>query len=169
MNDNIREMNSTEASGVRPYYKVQSMTQLRGHFAVSVASLLLLTAIAKLISLAQKRPFLRIPDGVFPFLITRDVLAIAVLLEITVAAIMFFKRNDSIAVVACSWLVVMLVFYRLLAKALFVRQPCHCLGGLFDWIRLPRYVLDAIPVVLLYYMGVGSIIFLFSTKHVNRQ
>jgi hypothetical protein len=146
----------------------QSMTvlnRLRCFFAISVSVFLFLAAIAKLIAIAQRESFLAYPDYVFnaiiPSFTTQDALSLAATLEIVAAGFMLLKRRRLSSMVACSWMTAIFVSYRLLAKAFFAPKPCHCLGGILDWTGMSEKVLYALPVVLLWYMGVGSAIFLF--------
>lgn len=138
-------------------------------FCVSVSVLLVLTATAKFIALMEGKPFLAIPDGVFTTIPTGDLLMLAAVLEVLVAAVVFFKRKDPFASVVCFWLVSVFVAYRLLAKALYAHRPCRCLGGVLDWTKLPTSVLDALPIIILVYIGTGSLLYLLLNALKNRQ
>ena len=148
---------------------MKTIVQTRATFILSVGFLLFVTAAAKLIGIIQNRPFLGHPDGVFPFLATREVLGISALLELTVATIMLMKKEEQIGLVACLWLVVVFVAYRVLAKLLFLQAPCHCLGGLLDWTYLPRRVIESIPIALLCYMGGGTVLYLVARNYSSKD
>jgi hypothetical protein len=129
-------------------------------FAYTVATLLLLTAGAKAIALFEHKGFLNVPDGVFSSLTTRKTLLIAMITEVIVALFIFFRRKELSSMVACSWLATLFMAYHMLAYSFFAQRPCRCLGGVLDWTGLPPRILDEIPIVLICYMEVGSLMFL---------
>lgn len=129
--------------------------------------LLVLTAMAKLVAIFQRKKFLLLPDPVFSSFTTRDSMIIAVIMEFIVAVFMFYKRKGLSPMVACSWLVSIFICYHMLARAFFAKKPCHCLGGVLDWTGLPQKVLDAIPIAMLCYMGIGSLVFLIAASVVT--
>jgi len=138
-------------------------------FSISVSIILVLTALAKIISIAQHRRFLDVPDGVFGQLPMRETLALAATMEILTAGFMFVRRKRLSAMVACSWLVSIFVVYRMLARILYVPGRCPCLGGVLDWTGISPKVVDAIPVALLWYFGVGSLTFLFLSSYASKD
>jgi hypothetical protein len=135
--------------------------KMRTCFAVSVAAILLFTALAKIVAIAQHKPFLALNDPIITIFRIKDSIAMAAFLEVVVATFMLLKRQHLTAMVACSWLSVIFLCYRLLKRAVFYQEPCHCLGTIFDWTGIPQSISNAIPVILLWYMGVGSLFFLF--------
>lgn len=149
------------------HMRERRLIQLQCLFAISVSTFLVFSAIAKLVAIAQGKRFLAVPDPVFsdlfPGFTTGASLAIAAILEISVAGFVIRKRKQLCAMVPSSWLVAILVCYRMLAKALYAPNPCHCLGGILDWARIPQPILDAIPVIFLWYMGIGSLWFLLAS------
>lgn len=148
---------------------MRCIIQIRTFFAISASVILFLTAAAKLIAIFQHRPFIDLRDPVFNSLTTRDTLTVASILELGVAVFVLLKRKDLISMVAVSWLVAVFVTYRILMQAFFASRPCHCLGGILDWTHLPQDVLDALPKVLLLYMGIGSISFLLATNVLKKE
>ena len=142
---------------------------LQQWFCISVSILLALTALAKIISIAQHKRFLDVPDGVFKPAPIRDTLALAATVEILTAVFMFVRRKRLSAMVACSWLVGVFVVYRMLVKILYVQGRCPCLGRVLDWTGFSPKVLDTIPVALLWYFGVGSLTFLFLSSYASKD
>jgi hypothetical protein len=138
---------------------MKRLSQWRTHFACSISILLLVSAAAKLIGIFQNKPFLAMPDGVFPSFETQQLLIAAIIIEITMAAFIFVKRSKSSSALACLWLTAIFLLYHILASLLYVQQPCHCLGGIFDWTRIPQKILNELPVFLLAYMGFGGAVF----------
>lgn len=136
----------------------------RNRFAVSVVAILIGTAAAKVLALARHRPFLADLDWVVPRLTVRDTMVAAVILEVGVAVFIWVCRNRLSAMVACFWLVLVFVCYRVAAVELFVPRPCPCLGDLLDWTGLPQWSKDRLPLALLCYMGLGSLFFLARTS-----
>jgi hypothetical protein len=149
--------------------KLVNGADIREYFSVSVSLLLVFTALAKLVAILQHKKFLLLPDPVFSPIIILDSMIIAAIFELIVAAFVFYKRKSLSAMVACSWLTGVFFSYRMLERAFFAKRPCPCLGGILDWTGLSRDVMDWIPVIMLCYIGVGSLLFLIfanaSTKH----
>ncbi|HWY29505.1 MAG TPA: hypothetical protein VNX46_02045, partial [Candidatus Acidoferrum sp.] len=110
-------------------------------FCVSVSILLCLTVLAKIIAFVKHEQFLVAANGVFPWLSTGEVLAFATALEIATSIYMFLRRKHLSAMVACGWLVGVLVSYRILKRILYVAEPCRCLGGLLDWTGISPQVI----------------------------
>ena len=146
---------------MKAYFKKHLVT-LRSAFAVSVSLLLLLTAIAKTIAIVQHKPFLQRPDGVFPHLTKGDSLMLAIVGEVLVAVFMIIRSRHVFSMVVCSWLVACFVSYRLTYFLLAIPGPCGCLGGVLDWTSIPRPWLNIVPLLLLCYMGIGSLFFLLA-------
>jgi len=149
----------SERGGIRCTNGVTARTR----FAVSVVLLLIGTAAAKVIAIARHKPFIAQLDGVVPHLTVRDTMVAAVVLEVGFAVFIWVCRSRLSAMVACSWLVLLFVCYRVAAWELFVRRPCPCLGDVLDWTRLPQWSKDHLALALLCYMGVGSLFFLTRT------
>jgi hypothetical protein len=122
--------------------------------------ILMATAAAKLHLLSGFAGILDAQDPVF-HVVTRQVLWLAVAIEIGGAAWIAFNLRDSSSMLPGALLAAMFAGYRLLAWAVFYRKPCPCLGGVLDWLHLAKPIKDAIPLVLLVYMALGSIGFLF--------
>lgn len=139
---------------------MNDLVKLRAWFLVSVGLLLFLTSAAKFVALTQHKPFLAGEDPLFTFLATRQTLAIAATLELAVAGWMFARRRQCVTLLVCSWLVYVFICYRSLSKVGFGARTCPCLGGVLDWTGISPSILNAIPVVMLWYMGVGSLMFL---------
>jgi hypothetical protein len=131
------------------------------YFSVSVACLLVFTAAAKIVAILQHKQFLFLPDPVFSFSTVNATMIIAVAIEIFAAGFLFYNARKLSAMVACSWLTSTFVCYRMLAHAFFAKKPCHCLGGVLDWTGFSENILNAIPIFVLFYIGIGSLSFLF--------
>jgi len=136
-------------------------------FATSVSLLLLFTAIAKIVAIVQPRSYLALSDPVISSITTRQSMLVAIILEMSVAVFVFVRRKRLSAMVGCSWLVSIFVGYRMLAYALFTKKLCPCMGGVLDWTRLPQALLDIIPIIILCYIGIGSMIFLLLSNIEN--
>ena len=148
---------------------VEWLKKMRQWFCISVSILLCLSAAAKIISIAQHRRFLNVPDGVFTNLTTRDMFIMAIILETLTAVFIFIKQKHLSALVVCCWLVSTFVAYRMLRVIFYAYTPCHCLGDVLDWTGLSDKALDEVPKVLLWYFGVGSLAFLFLSSTFERR
>lgn len=135
-------------------------TRFYSAFVISVSGFLLLTAVAKVISLIQGKLFLDVPDGVFAFVKVRHVLTLAATLEVTTAIFILLKRKCLSAALIAAWLAVIFGCYRMLSAAFLSESTCPCLGRVLDFSGLSPRTIDAILLAFLYYMGVGSLIFL---------
>ena len=151
-------MNTQDPNGPFMNNRVQ---KLRSAFAVSVALLLILTAIAKLIAILQQKPFLTASDGLIPHFTYRDSFIVAIIIEIFVSVFVFVRRRHLFSMVISFWLVAGLLTYRLTKYFMGVLEPCNCLGGVLDWTKIPKGTLNLIPLLILCYIGIGSLIFLF--------
>jgi hypothetical protein len=136
------------------------LSQCRTSFACSISVILLITAAAKLIGIFQRKPYLAMPDGVFPSFNTQQLLIVAITIEVIMAVFIYVKRDNILSALVCLWLTAIFGFYHLLAALLSVQEPCHCLGGIFDWTQIPQKTLNNLPLFLLAYMSFGGVVFL---------
>src|SRR4051812_24761404 len=109
-----------------------NLNKAQAKFSVSVSLLLFLTALAKIVTLVQQRPFLATYDTVFtavPIFRTftiGDSLTIAAILEIGVAILLLLRLRNLSSMLVCALLVAVFSSYRELRHALHAAEPCRC-------------------------------------------
>jgi hypothetical protein len=124
-------------------------------FFYSSGVLLLMTAIAKLISSFGSSPILALPDPIFiiPF---RWVFCIAGIVELAIAYVCFFDQRIGLKVGLVTWLATSFVAYRLGLMWLGYRKPCHCLGDVTDALHISPQTADTAMKIVLGYLLIGS-------------
>lgn len=138
--------------------------RIRCSFALSVSLILLFAGFVKIVAIFRKLPILLEPDPVFTFLQIRHTLGIAAFLEVVVGGYVIFNRNRLSAMVASSWLVAIFACYRILREIFYAAEPCVCFVRVLEWTNLPKSITNSIPVVLLWYIGSVSFLFLASSS-----
>jgi hypothetical protein len=118
---------------------------------LSVISLLLATATAKIISISQNAKVLDLADPMFRFLSIRLVLLFAVVLELFVAATLLLKPRAR-ASLWVLWLCLIFLWYRISLMVLGYEQPCKCLGQTLDWLGFNEAVSDGVSKIILGYL-----------------
>src|ERR1051325_2158954 len=93
--------------------------------------LLLLTAIAKLISATGKAEVLKLPDPIL-MASSRVVFLSVGAIELIIAAICSFSRRLVIQAGLVTWIATSFIFYRLVLIGMGYQKPCKCLGNLTD-------------------------------------
>ena len=129
-------------------------------FAISVFFVLTITAWVKIVALTEERPLWREPDPVFQFIDVGISMVIAASLELIVAGLVIVRRASLDAMLSSFCLVALFVGYRWLGQALFAKRPCACLGNGLDWTGLSEGAQALLPLVVLSYIGAGSLLFL---------
>jgi hypothetical protein len=129
-------------------------------FLYSTGAILLLTALAKLISSFGHESIFQTRDPLIalPF---RNLFLIASGIELAVAVICLFSKRISLAAGFVAWLATSLGAYRLGLWKIGWHKPCNCLGSLTDAIHISPQTADAAMKIILAYLLVGSYATLF--------
>jgi hypothetical protein len=129
-------------------------------FMKSVGILLIITAVAKLISSAGNARILQIEDPIFyvPFRIMFQLIGS---LELAVASICIFGRRVGMQAVLVAWLATSFAVYRLGLLWIGYHKPCSCLGNLTDTLHIAPQTADTAMKIILAYLLIGSYATLF--------
>lgn len=129
-------------------------------FFTSAACLLLLTAIAKIISSFGSSHILQRTDPIFG--ISFRILFVFVgLLELLIAFICFLNQSAIFRAALVAWLATAFCFYRLGLLWIGYARPCSCLGNLTDLLPISPQIADALMKCILFYFILGSYSTLF--------
>jgi hypothetical protein len=124
---------------------------------VTIATLgLLLTALAKVLTLTGSARRLVTPDPVFAFLSVRQLMTLGTCLEIMVAGVGFSRLPIRTKCAALAWLSSLFLFYRFGRWYFGVTEPCGCLGDIWQWLPLSRQSLESGLFAFLVVVWVGS-------------
>ncbi len=124
-------------------------------FVCSAGALLLLTALAKMISAFGGAQVLSVRDPILklPF---REVFMLVGSLELVVASICFFGRRLDFQIKTVAWLATLFVMYRIGLFMVDYHMPCTCLGSMTDMLHIP-FKSSALAIeIILAYLLVGS-------------
>ncbi len=132
-------------------------------YLISVAWLLSATAGAKLYSTLGTAKVLDVPEALLPMSI-RHALVIIGAIELAIALVVFFGRNETIKLVCVAWLGGNFLLYRVAAVLLTVGKPCPCLGSITEKIPLKPATIDHILTGIVMYLIFGSLFFLLTRK-----
>jgi hypothetical protein len=124
------------------------------------AFLLLVTGIAKIISIAGKAQILLYPDPIFGISF-RLILGIAGAVELCIAFVCFCKMRPELPASLVAWLATSLFAYRFGLNWIHWERPCRCLGNLTDALHFSPETADLIMRVVLSYLFIGSYAILF--------
>ncbi|MCL4180008.1 MAG: hypothetical protein KJ072_19955 [Verrucomicrobia bacterium] len=128
------------------------------HWFVRIAmGVLVITAILKLFSVASEARGLGISDPLFDFLTTRQVLLLAAMFELTVAAALFMNRNLLTRCGLLLWISAVFVAYRVGLAAVGFDGHCPCLGALNYGLPISPAVMDRLALGLLVFLVAGSL------------
>jgi hypothetical protein len=132
------------------------LTSLRSkRFVLSAVVALLVTGLAKLYAALGAATILAAPDPIFA--IPNRLLFIAVgTFELTVAAMCFIGHVKVWSLAFVAWIATALTIYRVGIWSLELRMPCPCLGTLTEMLHLSPKTADAVALILLAYLLVGS-------------
>ena len=127
-------------------------------FIQSAAAVLLLTAVAKLVSTGSSSKILSGPDPVFGILNIdiRTVILSAELIEIIVAWICFRGHRLTVQVASVFWLSLTFVLYRVTMSLTDYDKPCACLGTITDALGIAPDAADYGMKLALAYLVIGS-------------
>lgn len=129
-------------------------------FVYFTSLLLLVTALAKIISSTGKAPILKTTDPILmlPYrLVFLDVGGI----ELIVALICIFGKQLVLKLRLIAWLATMILMYRVGLWWIDWRRPCICLGNLTDALHISPQAAETIMKIIVGYLLVGSYIGLF--------
>ncbi len=120
------------------------------------AIVLVVVALAKLVSAFSGVAYLRVANPVLSFFSNRVVLLLAGNVELAVALFLFARADSPHASMTLLALCATFVVYRLGLVLLQVRAPCPCLGRASDWLHLTPDQADRVALcVLLLLTGLG--------------
>ena len=129
-------------------------------FVYSASLLLLVTALAKIISSTGKAQILQTTDPIlmFPY---RWVFYAVGGIELIVALICIFGKRLEFKLGLIAWLGTMFLMYRFGLWWIDWRRPCHCLGNLTDALHIPPQTADTAMKIFVGYLLAGSCAALF--------
>src|SRR5438105_4754449 len=111
------------------------MKSQQSWFSASLVVILILTAVAKLISAAGTAHLLALPDPVFAFS-NRSVILLAALLEIALTLSILIGGWSRATILASLWFSSILVIYRIALSVVAPSAPCPCLGTLTEQLHV---------------------------------
>jgi hypothetical protein len=129
-------------------------------FKISSGMLLLVTAIAKLVSSFGRAHILQNLDPILAMSF-QHVFWIVGLVELIVAGFCFFDRRSRLQVSLVAWLATCFVTYRLGLVLVGYQKPCSCMGNLADALHIPPQIADTAMKIILAYLLIGSYATLF--------
>lgn len=121
----------------------------------SAGLLLLLAAMAKLLTSAGNATILLSPDPILP-ISYRGAFLLAGLIEFAVGVACVAAPCKCVTVALVAWLASSLGIYRLGLLLIGYHRPCHCLGTLADALGLSPKAADDAMKILLAYLLLGS-------------
>lgn len=95
---------------------------------ITIIAVLLIAAMAKLVTAGIENPSLGIPDNVIPFLSARQLLIAVGVLEIIVICILLLQNHKGVIIGALTLLTVGFISYRLVLWIGHFHKTCGCLG-----------------------------------------
>lgn len=126
-------------------------------FVFCAGFLLVVTGLAKLLSVAEPSGRLLIPDPVL--LLPYHALLWGVgLLEIAVALVCFLVKDKHLAIALLTWLSTSFAAYRIALWGTGYREPCSCLGTLTTVVGVDARVADLAMVGVLLFFLTGSLL-----------
>jgi hypothetical protein len=129
--------------------------KLRRFFILSSGGLLFVTAVAKLVSASGNARILQYLDPVLaiPF---RNVFWSVGALEIAVALVCFFGKQEMLQAGLIAWLATNFVVYRLGLLWVGYHKPCPCLGNLTEALHISPHTGNTVLKIILAYLLIGS-------------
>jgi hypothetical protein len=129
-------------------------------FSYSAGFLLLITAIAKLISSLGNSPILALPDPIFaiPF---RWMFCVVGIIELAIAYVCLFNEHIGLRTGLVALLSTNFALYRLGLLLVGYYKPCPCLGNLTDALGISPQTADTAMKIILAYLLIGSYATLF--------
>jgi hypothetical protein len=141
---------------------------IRFFFFSSSGIILLITALAKIVSAFGNSAVLNIYDPVFAITF-RKLLLISSLIEIIVGLISVWNKNEFLKACLLASLSVTFLSYRFELWWIGYRRYCPCLGTLTDALHIPPQTADTVMKIILAYLLIGSYATLFWLWRQKRQ
>jgi len=131
-------------------------------FLYSAGALLLITALAKLVSANGSVRILQASDPVL-FLSFRHVFFVVGSIELVVAFVCFFSNHMGLQAGLVAWLATSFLLYRFGLLLVGYQKPCSCagLGNLTDALHISPQTIDIAMKIILAYLLLGSYATLF--------
>ncbi len=129
-------------------------------FLYSAAVMLLVTAMAKLISSFGSDRFVERHDPLFQ-ISYRNLFWIVGTLEVGVSLYCFFGKQLVLRTGLVAWLATCFLIYHICMPRVGYHKPCPCLGNLTGAIRVSPQMAEAAMSIILSYLLVGSYATLF--------
>ena len=137
-------------------------------FLLSAGIVLLMTAVAKLVSAAGSARVLDVPSPIL-LISFRHLFLLVGAMELAVAIVCFFSKQ----VLFQSWLLAGLItnftLYRFSLHWVGYHKPCSCLGNLTDELHISPQTADVAMKIILVYLLIGSYSTLFWLWRQHRQ
>jgi hypothetical protein len=137
-------------------------TKIIRAFLFSAGALLLITALAKLISASGGVHILKTSDPVL-YLSFRHVFRVVGSIELVVALVCFFGKRPGLQTALVAWLATSFLLYRVGLLLVGYHKPCSCagLGNLTDALHISPQTADTAMKTILAYLLIGSYATLF--------
>ena len=129
-------------------------------FIYSAGVVLLVTAVAKLISGFGSAHVLQNLDPIMSLPFSRLMIAVGAL-ELAIAGVCFFNKSQMMAAMLVAWFSTALLVYRMGLLWMGWQRPCHCLGNLTDALHISPQTADTAMKIILAYLLIGSYATLF--------
>jgi Methylamine utilisation protein MauE len=128
----------------------------------SIASLLILTAVAKLISATGTSQGLSTKDPVFGITVQHLLEGVG-MMELFVAAFLLISRNTGYKSMVALGVSACFLMYRAAYWLNAPEQPCPCLGTITERLHMNKDVLSAMMLVFAIYMFLGNLYLLIAS------
>jgi hypothetical protein len=136
-------------------------------FIVSASIILILTAVAKIVSAFGSVSVLDVADPLFGIPFRHLMLAVGVT-ELIVAAICLCTKNTTLSIGLIAWIATQFLLYRFALWAVGWQKPCGCLGHVTDALNISAHTADWIMKGALTYLFAGSW-FLLSSGYLKKS
>ena len=128
-------------------------------FVRASSFVLLVTAVAKMVTVWNPVPYLLQSDSVFPFLTVGQVIESATLLELTTVVVVLLTPNLRAKLIAIGWLGLLFLAYRACLNLESPGKPsCPCLGTVGQIFGISDPVLDKFMFAVAAIFFLGSVI-----------
>jgi hypothetical protein len=144
-----------------------NQTKKATRLSLSIGAILLITALAKFYDLVNYKSFIglmELTDPVITLLKMKHTVFISAVLEIIIGTYLIFAKQKTKPLLVTICFVVVIGVYRFVKLIIFAPYPCPCLGSLLRPLHLPKIVEDILPVAILAYMGIASLLALWIIK-----
>jgi len=124
------------------------------------STVLLLTAVSKVVGVIGWWSLLRNRDPIVPLLSTRSILLASAAFEIAVASCLVMRRNVQFKLLSIAWISTLFGAYRFALWLRGIDGSCGCSG--LQWLQYSKRIqIESVLLWLLVYMFVGSCLGLF--------